>query len=366
MSRSLIRPSMLDGEPYAPGMSLEELKERYGLAEMIKLASNENPLGVSPRVIQTLQGQLSEAHRYPRAGSPRLRQALAAHHGIPEDRIVAGNGSDEIIDLLVRVAVEPGREHVLAFRPCFQIYGLQTKLCGAAFRQIPLREDFSFPFEDLLAAVNDATAIVFVTTPDNPSGYAPPVEALRDLLHRLPADCLLVLDEAYMDFAEPQESHSLIALAGHTPNLVVLRTFSKLYGLAGMRLGYGIMPAALADCLLKVKLPFSVNILAEAAGLAAIEDAAFRDETVRTVAEGRAFLARALGTLGFRVYPSQANFLLVKPPMDAPMLFEGLLERGIIVRALTSYGLPDHMRISVGNGVENEALIRAVSAILPR
>lgn len=363
MIRSLIRRQLCDFDPYTPGLSVEEVKQRYGLSSVIKLASNENPLGASPRVLLAIERHLTEVYRYPRAGSPRLRQALGAYHGVPEERIVAGNGSDEIIDLLIRVAVEPGRDHVLAFQPCFDIYRLQSRLCGVDFRQIALRSDFTFPMQELLEAVNDATAIVFLTTPDNPSGFAPFIEEVVDLHRRLPEGCLLVVDEAYMDFAVPRERYSILSLAGSLPNLIVLRTFSKLYGLAGLRLGYGVMSARLADCLLRVKLPFSVNALAEAAGIAALDDDAFRGETVATVVRGREMLTHLLGEMGFLVYPSQANFILVKPPMAAPELFEKLLRRGIIVRPLSSYGLPDHLRISIGNSWENNELVTAMREI---
>lgn len=364
MSRPLIRRPLLDIERYSPGLSMAEVRARYGLASVIKLASNENPLGVSPKVLQAIEEHLSEVHRYPRAGSPRLRQALAVYHGILENRIVAGNGSDEIIDLLIRVAVEPGRDHVLAFQPCFNIYRLQARLCGVDFRQVALRDDFTFSMEALLNAVNDDTAMVFLTSPDNPSGFAPTREEVLDLHRRLPENCLLVVDEAYMDFAVPREHHTLLPLAGSVPNLVVLRTFSKLYGLAGLRLGYGIMPEAMADILLRAKLPFSVNILAEAAGMAAMADETFRDATVKMVIQGRKMLTRALGEMGFLVYPSQANFLMVKPPMPASVLFEKLLGLGIIVRPLSSYGLTEHLRISVGNTQENERLVEALHEIL--
>lgn len=364
MSRSLIRRQLLDYDPYSPGLSVEEVKERYSLSSVIKLASNENPLGVSLKVLETMEKRLNGVHRYPQAGSPRLRQALAAYHGIPEDWIVAGNGSDELIDLLIRVAVEPGRDHVLAFHPCFDIYRLQSKLCGVDFRQVALRDDFTFPMQALLDSVNDGTAVVFLTTPDNPSGFAPPVGEVLDLHHRLPENCLLVVDEAYMDFAVPQERYSILSLAGSVSNLVVLRTFSKLYGLAGLRLGYGVMAARLADTLLRVKLPFSVNALAEAAGIAALDDEAFRSETIDTVVRGREMLTLALVEAGFQVCPSQANFIMVKPPMAAFELFERLLSLGIIVRPLSSYGLTDHLRISIGSEAENEKLVTSIRQVL--
>ncbi len=364
MSCSMIREQFLVCEPYIPGLSIDEIQGRHGLASVVKLASNENPLGVPPKVLEVLRRHLPGCHRYPQAGSPRLRRALGAYHGIPADRIVAGNGSDEIIDLLIRAVAEPGRDHILAFRPCFGIYGLQSRLCGVEFRQVGLRSDFSFPMQELLDAVNENTAIVFLTTPDNPSGFAPPVEEVLALLGRLPEDCLLVVDEAYMDFAVPQARHSVMSRAGQAPNLVVLRTFSKLYGLAGLRLGYGVMPVKLADCLIRIKLPFSVNILAEEAGVAALDDDAFRNDTIETVLRGRQVLAQALGEMGFLVYPSQANFILVKPPMAALDFFERLLKKGIIVRPLSSYGLKDHLRISIGKFEENERLLTAVREIL--
>jgi len=364
MGRSIIRGQALDFEAYSPGLSVCEIQERYGLSSVVKLASNENPLGVSPRVLEVLRGHLPGCHRYPQAGSPRLRRALGAYHGIPADRIVAGNGSDEIIDLLIRAVAEPGRDHILAFRPCFGIYGLQSRLCGVEFRQVDLRRDFTPPLQDLLDAVKEDTAIVFLTTPDNPSGFTPPVEDLLSFLDRLPEDCLLVVDEAYMDFAVPQEGYSVMSRAGQAPNLVVLRTFSKLYGLAGLRLGYGIMSAELADCLLRIKLPFSVNILAEEAGITALADDSFRADTIKTVVQGRQMLTKTFGEMGFLVYPSQANFILVKPPVAAPDLFERLLKRGIIVRLLSICGFKDHLRISIGNFEENERLLTAIREVL--
>jgi histidinol-phosphate aminotransferase len=364
MNRSWIRGNILDFEPYSPGLSIDEIQEKYGLSVVIKLASNENPLGVSPRVGQVLKEQWKAVHRYPQAGSPRLRQALADYHGIPVERVVAGNGSDEIIDLLIRVVADPRKDHVLALRPSFSIYRLQSKLCDVAFRQIDLREDFTFPLQELLGAVNENTAMVFLTTPDNPSGFAPTAEEVLAFYRDLPKDCLLVLDEAYMDFAVPQDRYSLLSLAGQASNLVVLRTFSKLYGLAGLRLGYGLMPEELADYHLRVKLPFSVNVLAEKAGLAALQDHAFRRDTLDTVVRGREELSRILREWGFQVYPSQANFILVKPPMPAAVLFERLLRRGIIIRQLLSYGLKDHLRITIGNANDHEQLLAAIRDIL--
>ncbi|MCK9241025.1 histidinol-phosphate transaminase [Desulfocurvus sp.] len=363
-----VRPEVEDFEAYSPGLTIDEIKARFGLDAVIKMASNENPLGTSPVVQKVLCDKAGLAFRYAQAGTPRLAAAIAGHHGLPAGRVVAGNGSDEIIDLLIRVKARPGRDNIIAFKPCFAMYRLQARLCGVEFRQAPLGPGFSFDPDALLALADENTAICFVTTPDNPSGYAPPVAVLERLARELPPQCLLVLDEAYMDFAEPQEAYSLLPRLEEFPRVAVLRTFSKMYGLAGLRLGYGLLPEWLADYCLRVKPPFSVNILAEEAGLAALRDDDFVRATREAVRRGREFLARELGALGCTVWPSQANFFIMDLPagaaLDAKGVFEALLARGIILRPLASYGLAASLRVSVGNEQENAALVRALAEVL--
>ncbi len=359
-----IREDVRDFTPYAPGLSMEEIKERYGLTRVVKLASNENPLGASPLVKRILARKADMVFRYPRAGNPALVAALAAAHAVPQACVVAGNGSDEIIDLLVRVTAQPGRDNVVAFDPCFSIYVQQTRLCGVSLRQARLGPDFRFDLPALAKAADDNTALVFVTNPDNPSGHAVPADELLRLAGDLPPRALLVVDEAYVDFAEPESAYSILPRFAETRNVVVLRTFSKLYGLAGLRLGFGVMPDWLASYLLRVRLPFSVNLLAEAAGLAALEDEAFRRASLDTVLRGRERLARELAALGCRVFPSHANFLMFRPPLPAADVFEALLARGIIARALKSYGLPDLLRVSIGNDEENGLFLAAFKEIV--
>ncbi len=364
MTKVLVRPEMEGFKPYSPGLSIDEIKKRYGLSRVIKMASNENPLGTSPVVQARLASTGPLAFRYAQAGSPALSEALAGHLGVPASCVVAGNGSDEIIDLLLRVVARPGIDNVVAFRPCFSIYDVQSRLCGVEFRQAPLAADFSFPFDALLSLADENTALVFVTNPDNPSGHACPASALVELAAKLPPRALLVVDEAYVDFAEPLDTFTMLPYFETIPNLVILRTFSKMYGLAGLRLGYGVMPEWLADLLLRVKLPFSVNILAEQAGLAALEDGMFVAETLRVVREGREALTRALTNLGCTVWPSQANFLMFGPPMDARTLFEELLRKGVIIRPLASYGMPGKLRVSIGNEDENREFLAKTAEVL--
>lgn len=367
MLRIPVRPEVRAFTPYQPGLSIGEIREKYGLERVIKLASNENPLGVSPRVQRVLEKQAASAFRYPQPGNPRLVKALAACHGVAPERIVAGNGSDEIIDLLFRVCATPGVHNAVLFRPCFGIYLTQARLCGVEVRRADLNADFSFPWDKLLALVDADTALVIVTNPDNPSGYAAPAEELARLAEALPPTCLLLVDEAYMDFSGAEETFSLFPYLDRFPNLGILRTFSKSRGLAGVRLGYGILPAELAELVWRVRLPFSVNLLAEEAGLAALEDDVFHAATLRVVAEGRQQLSRALAGLGCRVYPSRSNFVMCELPEAAPdtaAVCEGLLRRGVIVRPLGSYGLPRHLRISVGTEEENRVAIAALAEVV--
>lgn len=361
---SSLRPEIQSFSPYTPGLSIQEIKQQYGLERVVKLASNENPLGVSPLVRQALELHAANAFRYPRSGSPDLRKALSEHLDVPECRIVAGNGSDEIIDLLIRVCARPGVDNIVIFEPSFSMYRLLARLCGVTARKVRLDEDFHFPWIRMLHEVDENTALVFVTSPDNPTGYAPPVDELASIAQRLPDRTLLVVDEAYMDFAVPQQEYSLLPRLRELPNVVLLRTFSKLFGLAGLRLGYGAMPEWLADALVRVKPPFSVNVLAEAAGLAVLQDGPYLQASLDCVVAGRTFLSEALQGLGCRVFPSQANFLLFRPQVSAESIFQGLLRRGVIIRPLKSYGLDDYLRVSVGTEEENKLFIRELEAVL--
>ncbi|BAV91673.1 histidinol-phosphate transaminase [Candidatus Desulfovibrio trichonymphae] len=370
MSRISVRPEIQRLDAYAPGLSIAEIRRKYGLDQVIKMASNENPLGAPPLAQEVVRRYAAFAFRYPQGGNPRLVAALAALHSVEPARIVVGNGSDEIIDMLIRMLAEAGRHVIVCFEPCFSIYPIQGGIAGVQLRRCPLRKDFSFNFDALLNLVNADTRLVFVSTPDNPSGYCPPRAAVRDLARQLAdhaPDCLLVIDEAYMDFADDENASSLLAAGDLPENTAFLRTFSKSYGLAGLRLGYGVLPPVLAKYYWRTRLPFSVNIPAEEAGLAALADTAFRQATLTTVHEGRALLRQKLTELGCTVWPSSANFLLFQLPegtCSAQECFEALLKKGVIIRPLSSYGLQEHLRVSVGNPQENAAFLAALRDIL--
>lgn len=372
MSKPEPLPSAASLKAYVPGLSIAEIMERHKLDNVIKLASNENPLGASPLVQEAVRRSAGLAFRYPQGGNPRLRRALAALHGISPEAVAIGNGSDEIIDLLIRMLARPGEHSIVCFKPCFSIYPIQAAFHGLDVKRVPLKEDFSFPLDQLLKAADHSTRLVFVTSPDNPSGFCPPASALRSLaegLARRSPKALLVIDEAYMDFADNEMESSLLCQRYFPDNTAYLRTFSKSWGMAGLRLGYGILPKDLADAFWRARLPFSVNILAEEAALAALADKAFREKTLSVTREGRKLLSDGLRGLGFRVWPSSANFVMAAPPQGGPSalaIAEELLKKGVIIRSLKSYELPDLLRISVGTPHENRSFLCALKEILER
>lgn len=359
-----VREAMLDFDPYVPGLSAAEIRGRYGVRRVVKLASNENPLGTSPVVQKRVASHANGCHIYPRNHSPELAALLAQRFGLPRERVVVGNGSDEILDLLIRVTAEPGRDHVLCYRHCFSVYRLTAKLCGVGCREVDREDDLGLPLRALAAAADERTALVFLTSPDNPTGFTARVEDVAELAASLPQRTLLVVDEAYMEFADPESDYSLARRLNEFPNVAVCRTFSKAYGLAGLRLGYGLLPSDVAEYVARARLPFTANILAQEAGLAALEDEIFLKVTLETVRQGRDRLRAGLIGLGCEVLPSQANFVMVRPPAPVAVVHEALLRRGVIIRPLKSFGLPEWMRVSVGMPEENETFLEALGQVL--
>lgn len=364
MSSQRVRPEILDFTPYVPGLTVEEIKAKYGLEHVIKLASNENPLGASPLAREAIARAAAQAYRYPQNHSSRLCGAIGKAMGLDPAHIVCGNGSDEVIDLLFRVLAEPGKSNVICYEHSFSMYRLTAQLCGVEYREVPRGEDYRLPLESLAEAVDKNTRMVFVTSPDNPTGLAAKAEELMVLSGVLPEGALLVVDEAYMDFTWPPEEYSMLHMVAELGNVAVLRTFSKAYGLAGLRLGYGALPVWLADHVRRARPPFTVNLLAEEAGLAVLGDDNFYSETLEVVFQGRELLLKRLPELGCQVWPSQANFVMFRPPYPADQVCEELLRRGVIVRHLKSFGLPDNIRVNVGTKAETEAFLKTLEDIL--
>lgn len=362
--KQIYRTDLGELKPYKPGLTIEDIKEKYGLDNVIKLASNENPLGTPPLAQKAIERAKGLAFRYPQNYTPRLATALAKYLGVDPDRLLVANGSDEVLDLIVRFRARPGIDHVLTYKGGFSMYPMLAKMCGVGFTAVDRASDFSVSLDNLADAANENTAVIFIANPDNPTGTAFTKAQLEAFLTRIPETTLVVMDQAYVEFSTPQEDYSFVDILNKYDNLVISRTFSKAYGLAGLRIGYGVLPLWFSDIIRRGRIPFSVNLLAEEAGVAALEDFMFLKTTLETVAQGKEYLTAEFENLGCEVLPSQSNFLMVKPCVDAFDLYESLLKRGLIVRHLASFGFKDHIRVNMGRMDENKIFIRTVKEII--
>lgn len=354
--RDVVNPHILDLRPYAPGKPIEELERELGISGSIKLASNESPLGPSPKAQAAVRAAVAGLHRYPDGASFELRQALAARLEVGTDQLVFGAGADEILELLAKTFLGPGSEAVFAW-PSFAMYPIVVTGMGATPVSVPLSDDLVHDLPALAAAIGERTKLVFVCNPNNPTGTSVGAEAFDRFVAELPSDVVLVVDEAYVEFARRPDFPDSLAWVRRRPATIVLRTFSKIYGLAGLRLGYGITGTELAGYLERARHPFNVNRLAEVAALAALEDREHAEASRRVNEEGVAYLTAQLTELGIDVWPTDANFLLARAGEGT---HDALLREGVIVRPLDSFGMPDHIRISVGLPEENERLVKTL------
>jgi histidinol-phosphate aminotransferase len=354
--------------PYEPGKPIEELQRELGDAwgdeGAIKLASNENPYGPSPRGIEAARAALAETNRYPDGGAFALRQKLAARLGVDSRQILVGAGSNEIIDLLVQTFCGADDE-VVAPQYSFVAYKLAAQKNRRIFRESACTPDLQYDVAALLAAITPQTKIVFFANPNNPTGAYLPRPQLEDLVEKLPARVLLAIDEAYFEYAYANDYPNGIDYLGRRGRILSLRTFSKIYGLAGLRIGYAVASAELLEYVHRIRLPFNVSTPAQAAALAALDDG---PHVARARAGNDAELPRlaaALAKLGLTVLPSQCNFILVGVgARDGRQLYDRLLRAGVIVRPMNAYGLPHHLRVTVGTSQENRRLLAALQDLL--
>jgi histidinol-phosphate aminotransferase len=351
--------------PYVPGKPIEELARDYGLAEdhIVKLASNENPRGPSPKVRQAIVDAAAGVTRYPDGNGFALKQALASRFRLGIEQVVIGNGSNDILELATQAFLRPGDEAVYS-QHAFAVYPLATQSRGAVGIAVPARE-LGHDLPAMRAALTPRTRIVFIANPNNPTGTWLAPDVIRAFIACVPTEVLVVLDEAYNEYLEPsQQADSASWLPAH-PHLLISRTFSKAYGLAGLRVGYGLADASVAGMLNRVRQPFNVNSVAQAAALAALADTDYVAESGRLNRAGLAQLTRGLDAIGVTWVPSHGNFLLVHVGAAAAA-YEALLRQGVIVRPVANYGLPEHLRVSVGLPSENERFLAALRTALGR
>lgn len=351
-----VKPHIAELSPYQPGKPTWELERELGIESSLKLASNENPLGPSPRAIEAIHEIAGSVHVYPDGGAARLREALAKRLCVDSNQLVFGCGGDEVLGLVAKVFLGPGDECLYAW-PSFAMYPIYTAGMGAESIQVPLDADLVHDLPAMAGAVTDRTRVVIVCNPNNPTGTSVGAAEFDAFVAALPDDVVLLIDEAYCEYATRNDFPDSLGWVERRPGTVVMRTFSKIYGLAGLRIGYGVGDPELAGWLERARHPFNVNLVAEAAALAALDDRAHVDRSRAVNQEGIEFLTRELTALGIDVWPTDANFLLARTGSGVD---ERLLREGVIVRPLVGFGMPDHVRITVGTRPQNERLLEAL------
>lgn len=356
----LVRTAMREVPPYVPGTPIEEVRRRFGLERVIKLASNENPLGTSPLAIEALRS-IDALNIYPDDVNVELRRRLGERCGVGAESVVLGHGSNELLRYLFTLVMEPGDELVCA-KETFSLYHHDARMLGASTVAVPLR-DGVHDLSAMLAAVTPRTKVVVLCDPNNPTGTRVTREAYRRFLSDLPPEVLLVVDQAYVEFADEDAVDATLDL-GMRPNMLVLRTLSKLYGLAAVRLGYAVGDPAIVSWLMRAHVPFNITLPSARAALAAIEDHAFMERTRANNEQGKAYLYRHLERLGLWAYRSAANFLCVHLPVTADRAHLDLMRRGVIVRAGTSFHLPHHIRVTIGTPTENQIFVETLEQAL--
>jgi histidinol-phosphate aminotransferase len=362
----LVPPYVASLTPYVPGKPIEEVEREYGVTNVAKLASNENALGPSLKALSAAREAAAKVNLYPDGAAFHLRNALAAKLGVEAREVFVGNGSNELIELLVRTFVLEGEE-VLTSAQSFIAYKLAAQAHGRTLVEAPMKARFHYDLDALRKLLSRRTKVVFLANPDNPTGTWFTEQELLPFLDAVPKDTLVVLDEAYVEFVDAPGFQDALALRRKYPNLVVLRTFSKIYGLAGLRLGYGLARPDVVEYIDRVRAPFNVNLVAQAAGVAAIQDLDHVERSRALVRSERPFLAEALKAVGATVVPSQGNFVLADfPGRPGKELFEALLREGVVVRPLAGYGFPTAQRITVGLRSENEKCLAALAKVLGR
>ncbi|MFQ6099823.1 MAG: histidinol-phosphate transaminase [Anaerolineae bacterium] len=350
-------------KPYVPGKPIEEVQREYGLKNVIKLASNENPLGPSPKALAAIELTLPKLNLYPDGQSYYLRQALAEHLGVEPEQVIVSNGADGVITQTCLAYLEENNE-VIVSRSSFPIYDNATHVMRAKLIKTPLK-NYGLDMEAMAQAITDKTKLIFVCNPNNPTGTIVTADEVDVFMERVPDHVLVIFDEAYYEFAVSHEyPDTLKYIREGQGNVMIVRTFSKAYGMAGVRLGYAIaMPETLAP-LNVAREPFAVNLLAQAAGIAALEDEEFVEKSVAANRAGLLFLYGEFDRLGLRYVKSHTNFVLVEIGPQATVVHQRLLEQGVIVRPCTGYDLPNFLRISVGDEVQNARLVEALERVL--
>lgn len=354
-------PAIANLIPYQPGKPIEELARETGLTDIIKLASNENPLGASQKVQDAIKQALNQIHFYPDGGCYELKNVLSRFYNLPLNYFTIGNGSENILELIVKAYLLPGEEAIIS-QYAFATIPLLLKSFGAKIITVPVK-NWEVDCDALLAAITSTTKIVFIVNPNNPTGTYIARNNLERILKNISSETLIVMDEAYNEYIDAPDYTDALPYLAQYPNLIITRTFSKVYGLAGLRMGYAVSHAAVADILNRARLPFNINLIGATAAIAALQDQAHVQQSKKLNTAGMQQLITGLRKLNLEFIPSVANFITVNVN-DAEKIYQKLLAKGVIVRPLISYGMPAFVRISIGTQVQNARLLTALSEVL--
>ena len=357
------KPHLEGIKNYQPGKPIEEVEREYGVKNALKMASNENALGPSPKAVEAIRKSLSRIHRYPDGGCFYLRKKLSAFLGVKPEMLVFGNGSDEVLVLAARAFAGPGDEVIIA-NPTFLIYEIAAQAQAARVVKVPMK-NFRYDLPAMAKKITPKTKLIFVANPDNPIGTYVSQKEVTAFLSKVPAGIPVVLDEAYFEFAgENKDYPDWLKLLSQFKNLIVARTFSKAYGLSGLRIGYGVADPGIVNALNKVREPFNVNSLAQTAALAALDDKAHLRRTLQTVSAGKKYLYKEAKRLGLFYIQSATNFVLIDLEKNAAEAAEALIRKGVIIRAMTAWGLNTFIRVTVGRKEENQKFVKALNEIM--
>lgn len=355
-------PGVTHLKPYVPGKPISELERELGITDSVKLASNENPLGCSELAKAAIQAELAQVGLYPDGGGVELRAALAARHGIEPNRITLGNGSNDVLDMIARVFLASGYESLFS-QYAFAVYPISSQAVGATLNIVPAK-DYGHDLEEMLNRVGEKTRVIWIANPNNPTGTWLNGEELEGFIAAVPSNVIVVVDEAYIEYVDEPDYPDASQWLDKYPNLIVTRTFSKSYGLASLRVGYGLAHPDITDLLNRVRQPFNVNSMALAAAKAALEDQAFIQRSVEMNRAGMAQMTGAFETMGLDYIPSVGNFITVDVGRPAGEVDQGLLRAGCITRPVANYGLPNHLRITIGTEPENSRVLAALQQVL--
>jgi histidinol-phosphate aminotransferase len=357
----LVSPTIESLLPYEGGKPVEELARELGITDAVKLASNENPLGPSPKALAAARAVIGEVHRYPDAAAYQLRERIAAEHAVPMAEVIQGNGSNELLDLAVHTFCSGDQHHLVFAEPAFVVYKIAALSYGVPFTAVPTR-DLTHDLEAMAAAVTPRTRLIIVANPNNPTGTHVGIEALRRFLRSVPPEVIVLMDEAYIEYATAGDFPDSMKLRAERERLLVCRTFSKIYGLAGLRVGYGVSTPELVSYMNRVRAPFNVGVLGQAAAVAALDDQEHVHKSRELNASERERVTARLTAMGFSVAPSQANFVLADVKRNGRATYDALLQKGVIVRPFAN--LPNSIRVTIGKPAENDRFLTALGEVL--